>query len=57
MSKGKYEQFYQAIIDSEKVNPRGFEEKMVFEGCMPIEVMASRGFDTIKVTGPIDPSA
>jgi methylenetetrahydrofolate--tRNA-(uracil-5-)-methyltransferase len=54
MSKEEYEQFYQAIIDSEKVNPRGFEEKMVFEGCMPIEVMASRGFDTMRF-GPMKP--
>ncbi len=54
MSKAEYEQFYQAIIDSEKVNPRGFEEKMVFEGCMPIEVMASRGFDTMRF-GPMKP--
>ena len=54
MSKQEYEQFYKAIIDSEKVNPRGFEEKMVFEGCMPIEVMASRGLDTMRF-GPMKP--
>lgn len=54
MSQEEYERFYQAIIAAEKVNPRGFEEKMVFEGCMPIEVMASRGFDTMRF-GPMKP--
>jgi methylenetetrahydrofolate--tRNA-(uracil-5-)-methyltransferase len=54
MTKEEYEQFYQAIINSEKVNPKGFEEKMVFEGCMPIEVMASRGFNTMRF-GPMKP--
>jgi methylenetetrahydrofolate--tRNA-(uracil-5-)-methyltransferase len=54
MSREEYERFYQAIIGAEKVNPRGFEEKMVFEGCMPIEVMASRGFDTMRF-GPMKP--
>lgn len=54
MTKEEYEQFYQTIIEAEKVNPRGFEEKMVFEGCMPIEVMASRGVDTMRF-GPMKP--
>jgi methylenetetrahydrofolate--tRNA-(uracil-5-)-methyltransferase len=54
MSQEEYERFYHAISDAEKVNPRGFEEKMVFEGCMPIEVMASRGFDTMRF-GPMKP--
>ncbi len=54
MTKEEYEQFYQAILESEKVNPRGFEEKLVFEGCMPIEVMASRGVDTMRF-GPMKP--
>jgi methylenetetrahydrofolate--tRNA-(uracil-5-)-methyltransferase len=54
MSHEEYERFYHAIMEAEKVNPRGFEEKMVFEGCMPIEVMASRGFDTMRF-GPMKP--
>jgi len=54
MTKEEYEQFYQTVIEAEKVNPRGFEEKMVFEGCMPIEVMASRGVDTMRF-GPMKP--
>lgn len=54
MSQEEYELFYHAILEAEKVNPRGFEEKMVFEGCMPIEVMASRGVDTMRF-GPMKP--
>jgi methylenetetrahydrofolate--tRNA-(uracil-5-)-methyltransferase len=54
MNREEYEQFYRAVLGSEKVNPRGFEEKKVFEGCMPIEVMASRGFDTMRF-GPMKP--
>ncbi|PKL51638.1 MAG: methylenetetrahydrofolate--tRNA-(uracil(54)-C(5))-methyltransferase (FADH(2)-oxidizing) TrmFO [Nitrospira bacterium HGW-Nitrospira-1] len=54
MTEEEYRQFYQAIIAAEKVNPEGFEEKMVFEGCMPIEVMASRGLDTMRF-GPMKP--
>jgi methylenetetrahydrofolate--tRNA-(uracil-5-)-methyltransferase len=54
MIKEEYEQFYQAILDSEKVNPKGFEEKKVFDGCMPIEVMATRGMDTMRY-GPMKP--
>ena len=54
MSKEEYEQFYQEIIDAEKVNPKGFEEKKVFDGCMPIEVMATRGMDTMRY-GPMKP--
>jgi methylenetetrahydrofolate--tRNA-(uracil-5-)-methyltransferase len=54
MSREEYERFYREILGAEKVNPRGFEEKKVFEGCMPIEVMASRGIDTMRF-GPMKP--
>jgi methylenetetrahydrofolate--tRNA-(uracil-5-)-methyltransferase len=54
MSKEEYEKFYEAVMAAEKVNPKGFEEKMVFEGCMPVEVMASRGLDTMRF-GPMKP--
>ncbi|MDH4231942.1 MAG: methylenetetrahydrofolate--tRNA-(uracil(54)-C(5))-methyltransferase (FADH(2)-oxidizing) TrmFO [Nitrospirota bacterium] len=54
MTEEEYGQFYSAIVDAEKVNPKGFEEKRVFEGCMPIEVMASRGFNTMRF-GPMKP--
>lgn len=54
MTKEEYEGFYHAIMTADKVNPRGFEESKVFEGCMPIEVMASRGSDTMRF-GPMKP--
>jgi len=54
MDRAEYEQFYDAVQHAEKVEPRGFEEKKVFEGCMPIEVMAARGFDTLRF-GPMKP--
>jgi methylenetetrahydrofolate--tRNA-(uracil-5-)-methyltransferase len=54
MNREEYERFYREMLDAEKVNPRGFEEKKVFEGCMPVEVMASRGFDTMRF-GPMKP--
>jgi methylenetetrahydrofolate--tRNA-(uracil-5-)-methyltransferase len=54
MSKEEYSAFYDAIMEADKVTPRGFEEQKVFEGCMPIEVMASRGVDTPRF-GPMKP--
>jgi methylenetetrahydrofolate--tRNA-(uracil-5-)-methyltransferase len=54
MSKEEYAAFYYAVMEADKVTPRGFEEQKVFEGCMPIEVMASRGFDTPRF-GPMKP--
>ncbi len=54
MNRREYERLYHELLEAEKVNPRGFEEKKVFEGCMPIEVMASRGFDTMRF-GPMKP--
>jgi methylenetetrahydrofolate--tRNA-(uracil-5-)-methyltransferase len=54
MSKEEYETFYTALTEADKVTPRGFEEQRVFEGCMPIEVMAVRGVDTPRF-GPMKP--
>ncbi len=54
MSRDEYEAFYAALLDADSVTPREFEEQRVFEGCMPIEVMASRGKDTIRF-GPMKP--
>lgn len=54
MSKEEYEAFYNALSEADRVTPRGFEEEKVFEGCMPIEVMAARGFDTPRF-GPMKP--
>lgn len=53
-NQDEYTAFHQAVLSAEKVTPRGFEEKKVFEGCMPVEVMASRGFDTLRF-GPMKP--
>lgn len=54
MSKEEYEKFYNALMEADRVTPRGFEEQRVFEGCMPIEVMAVRGVDTPRF-GPMKP--
>ncbi len=53
MTKDEYLNFYSALITAEKVELKDFE-KNVFEGCMPIEVMAKRGADTIRF-GPLKP--
>ncbi len=47
MDRAQYEAFVQAVLEAEKVEPRGFEEVRYFEGCLPIEVMASRGVQTL----------
>ncbi|MBI5641642.1 MAG: methylenetetrahydrofolate--tRNA-(uracil(54)-C(5))-methyltransferase (FADH(2)-oxidizing) TrmFO [Nitrospirae bacterium] len=54
MTKEEYEAFYNALMEADRVTPRGFEQQRVFEGCMPIEVMASRGVDTPRF-GPMKP--
>ncbi len=54
MDKEQYDLFYQQLIDSEKVTLHKFEDKILFEGCMPIEDMAGRGYDTIRF-GPLKP--
>ncbi|GAB4482533.1 MAG: methylenetetrahydrofolate--tRNA-(uracil(54)-C(5)) -methyltransferase (FADH(2)-oxidizing) TrmFO [Thermodesulfovibrionales bacterium] len=54
LTREEYEAFYRAVLEARKVEPRGFEEKRVFEGCMPVEVMAARGFDTLRF-GPMKP--
>lgn len=54
MTREEYHLFHQAVLGAEKVTPRGFEESRIFEGCMPIEVMASRGLDTLRF-GPMKP--
>jgi methylenetetrahydrofolate--tRNA-(uracil-5-)-methyltransferase len=53
MSKDEYERFYQALITADLVGHKGFENN-VFEGCMPVEVMASRGEQTL-LYGPLKP--
>ena len=54
MNKEQYERFYNALIEADEVQAREFEDKRVFEGCMPIEVMARRGKDTLRF-GPMKP--
>ena len=54
LSKEQYEAFIQELTTAEEAEVHGFEDKNVFEGCMPVEVMARRGFDTLRY-GPLKP--
>ncbi len=54
MNEKEYKAFYNALITAEKASVHGFDKINVFEGCMPIEVMASRGEDTMRF-GPLKP--
>ena len=54
MDKEEYEAFLNALISAEEAEVHGFEDKNVFEGCMPVEVMARRGPDTLRF-GPLKP--
>lgn len=53
MTKDEYEVFYNELINAKTVAPKDFE-KNVFEGCMPVEVMAKRGVQTLTF-GPLKP--
>ena len=53
-TKEEYLNFYNELINAEVVNLHEFEKREIFEGCMPIEVMAKRGEDTIRF-GPLKP--
>jgi len=53
-TKEEYLTFYNELINAKVVNLHEFEKKEIFEGCMPIEVMAKRGEDTIRF-GPLKP--
>lgn len=54
MNKEEYESFWKELIEAEVVTLRDFEKKEIFEGCMPIEIMAKRGIDTLRF-GPLKP--
>lgn len=54
MTREGYNSFLDALLDADKVNVRDFEDEKVFEGCMPVEVMALRGRDTLRF-GPMKP--
>jgi len=60
MNEEEFEAFYEALITAETAEVKDFEKNMVFEGCMPIEVMAGRGkqtmlFGPLKPVGLVDP--
>lgn len=54
LDQAQYEAFVQAVLDAEKVTPHDFEEVRYFEGCLPLEVMAARGVQTLAY-GPMKP--
>ncbi len=54
MSEDEYGSFFEALQNADKVHKKDFEDTKVFEGCMPVEVMAERGRDTLRF-GPLKP--
>ena len=54
MNKEEYEYFWKELVSSEKTQTKNFEKEIFFEGCMPVEEMASRGIDTL-LYGPLKP--
>lgn len=54
LNKEEYLEFYKALIGAERAKLHEFEKNDVFEGCMPVEVMAARGVDTLRF-GPMRP--
>lgn len=54
MTQEEYLAFVQELAHAQEAEVHGFEDKMVFEGCMPVEVMARRGVDTLRY-GPLKP--
>ena len=54
MNKEEYEDFWKALVEAEIVTLHDFEKREIFEGCMPIEIMAKRGIDTLRF-GPLKP--
>lgn len=54
LDKEQYEVFVRELIFAEEAEVHGFEDRRVFEGCMPVEVMARRGLDTLRY-GPMKP--
>ena len=54
MSQEEYKNFYQELIRAEVVTLHEFEKREIFEGCMPIEIMAKRGEETMRF-GPLKP--
>lgn len=54
MNKEEYEKFIDELINAEIATLHDFEKREIFEGCMPIEIMAKRGVDTLRY-GPLKP--
>ncbi len=54
MNKEEYEYFWNELVNAEVVELHKFEKREIFEGCMPVEVMAKRGIDTLRF-GPLKP--
>ena len=54
MNKEEYELFVKELVEAEVVTLHDFEKREIFEGCMPIEIMAKRGVDTLRF-GPLKP--
>jgi methylenetetrahydrofolate--tRNA-(uracil-5-)-methyltransferase len=60
-SRDEYYNFVNELVNAEKVEPHDFEDKRIFSGCMPVEVMAKKGVETLafgpmKPVGIIDPA-
>ena len=54
MNKEEYEKFVTELVNAEVVTLHDFEKREIFEGCMPVEIMAKRGIDTLRY-GPLKP--
>lgn len=54
MNKEEYEALWKELVEAEVVTLHEFEKREIFEGCMPIEIMAKRGIDTLRF-GPLKP--
>ena len=54
MNKQEYKEFYNELVNAEVVTLHNFEKREIFESCMPIEIMAKRGEDTLRY-GPLKP--
>ena len=52
MNQEEYDAFWEALTTAQEAEVHGFEDSKVFEGCMPVEVMARRGHDTL-LYGPL----
>lgn len=54
MNQEEYEKFWKELVEAEVATLHTFEKREIFEGCMPIEIMAKRGMDTLRF-GPLKP--